>query len=153
MSVTENYGFTLQDDKSQNFRMTILDENLELIDTAIATKEDMLPILEKTKLTDTIKTTVAEVDDTIETSYWSATAPYTQNITLSVAGHTITDADYDLNIYRISNTTEAIDKLEMEAYSHISKAVISADNTLTLTAYNYKPLTDINIKIEVIKKW
>ena len=153
MSVTENYGFTLQDDKSQNFRMTILDENLELIDTAIATKEDMLPILEKTKLTDTIKTTVAEVDDTIETSYWSATAPYTQNITLSVAGHTITDADYDLNIYRISNTTEATDKLEIEAYSYIDKAVISANNTLTLTAYDYKPLTDINVKIEVVKKW
>ena len=107
----------------------------------------------KGKLTATTKTIIAEITDTIETSNWSATAPYTQNITLSVEDHTITDADYDLNIYRVSNATEATDKLEIEAYSYIDKAVISADNTLTLTAYDYKPLTDINIKMEVIKEW
>ena len=107
----------------------------------------------KDKLTATTKTIIAEITDTIETLNWSATAPYTQNITLSVAGHTITDADYDLNIYRVSNSVEATDKLEIEAYSYIDKAVISADNTLTLTAYDYKPLTDINVKIEVVKKW
>jgi hypothetical protein len=107
----------------------------------------------KDKLTATTKTIIAEITDTIETLNWSATAPYTQNITLSVPGHTITDADYDINIYRVSNVTEATDKLEIEAYSYIDKAVISADNTLTLTAYDYKPLTDINVKIEVVKKW
>ena len=107
----------------------------------------------KDKLTATTKTIIAEITDVIETLNWSATAPFTQNITLAVEGHTITDADYDLNIYRISNATEATDKLEIEAYSYIDKAVISADNTLTLTAYDYKPLTDINVKIEVIKKW
>jgi len=107
----------------------------------------------KDKLTATTKTTISEITDVIETLNWSATAPYTQNITLSVAGHTITDADYDINIYRVSNSVEATDKLEIEAYSYIDKAVISADNTLTLTAYDYKPLTDINVKIEVIKKW
>lgn len=109
--------------------------------------------IEKNKLTATTKTTIAEITDTIETLYWSATAPYTQNITLSVAGHTITDADYNLNIYRVSNATDATDKLEIEAYSYIDKAVISADNTLALTAYDYKPITDINVKIEVVKKW
>lgn len=107
----------------------------------------------KDKLTATTKTIIAEITDVIETLNWSATAPFTQNITLAVEGHTITDADYDLNIYRISNATEATDKLEIEAYSYIDKAVISADNTLTLTAYDYKPLADINVKIEVIKKW
>lgn len=107
----------------------------------------------KDKLTATTKTTIAEITDVIETLNWSATAPFTQNITLAVEGHTITDADYDLNIYRISNVTVATDKLEIEAYSYIDKAVISADNTLSLTAYDYKPLTDINVKIEVIKKW
>jgi len=107
----------------------------------------------KGKLTATTKTTIAEITDTIETLNWSATAPFTQNITLSVAEHTITDADYDINIYRVSNATVATDKLEIEAYSYIDKAVISADNTLTLTAYDYKPLTDINVKIEVVKKW
>ncbi len=108
---------------------------------------------QKDKLTATTKTIISEITDTIETLYWSATAPFAQNITLSVAGHTITDADYDINIYRISNATVATDKLEIEAYSYIDKAVISADNTLTLTAYDYKPLTDINVKIEVVKKW
>ena len=107
----------------------------------------------KDKLTATTKTIIAEITDTIEALYWSATGPYTQNITLSVSGHTITDADYDINIYRVSNSVEATDKLEIEAYSYIDKAVISADNTLTLTAYDYKPLTDINVKIEVVKKW
>ena len=107
----------------------------------------------KGKLTATTKTTIAEITDVIENLNWSATAPFTQNITLAVEGHTITDADYDLNIYRVSNATKATDKLEIEAYSYIDKAVISADNTLTLTAYDYKPLTDINIKIEVVKKW
>ena len=107
----------------------------------------------KDKLTATTKTIISEITDVIETLNWSATAPYTQNITLSVAGHTITDADYDINIYRVSNATVATDKLEIEAYSYIDKAVISANNTLTLTAYDYKPLTDINVKIEVVKKW
>lgn len=107
----------------------------------------------KNKLTATTKTIIAEITDVIETLNWSATAPYTQNITLSVAGHTIADTDYDLNIYRVSNSVEATDKLEIESYSYIDKAVISADNTLTLTAYDYKPTIDINIKIEVIKKW
>jgi len=107
----------------------------------------------KDKLTATTKTIISEITDVIETLNWSATAPYTQNITLSVAGHTITDADYDINIYHASNATVATDKLEIEAYSYIDKAVISADNTLTLTAYDYKPLTDINVKIEVVKKW
>lgn len=107
----------------------------------------------KDKLTATTKTIIAEITDTIETLNWSATAPFTQNITLSVAGHIITDADYDINIYRVSNVTVATDKLEIEAYSYIDKAVISANNTLILTAYDYKPLTDINVKIEVIKKW
>ena len=107
----------------------------------------------KDKLTATTKTIIAEITDVIEALNWSATAPFTQNITLSVAGHTITDADYDINIYRVSNATQATDKLEIEAYSYIDKAVISANNTLTLTAYDYKPLTDINVKIEVIKKW
>lgn len=108
---------------------------------------------QKDKLTTTTKTIIAEITDVIETLNWSATAPYTQNITLSVPGHTITDADYDINIYRVSNAAVATDKLEIEAYSYIDKAVISANNTLTLTAYDYKPLTDINVKIEVIKKW
>ena len=107
----------------------------------------------KDKLTATTKTIISEITDTIEALFWSATAPFTQNITLSVPGHTITDADYDINIYRVSNATVATDKLEIEAYSYIDKAVISANNTLTLTAYDYKPLTDINIKIEVVKKW
>ncbi len=107
----------------------------------------------KSKLTATTKTIIAEITDTIEALNWSATAPFVQNITLSVAGHTITDANYDINIYRVSNATVATDKLEIEAYSYIDKAVISANNTLTLTAYDYKPLTDINIKIEVVKKW
>jgi len=44
-------------------------------------------------------------------------------------------------------------KMATGLYSYIDKAVISANNTLTLTAYDYKPLTDINIKIEVVKKW
>lgn len=107
----------------------------------------------KDKLTATTKTIIAEITDVIETLNWSATAPFTQNITLSVPGHTITDSDYDINIYRVSNVTVATDKLEIEAYSYIDKAVISANNTLTLTAYDYKPLTDINIKIEAVKKW
>jgi hypothetical protein len=107
----------------------------------------------KYKLTATTKTIISEITDVIETLNWSATAPFTQNITLSVAGHTITDADYDINIYRVSNSVVATDKLEIEAYSYIDKAVISADNTLTLTAYDYKPLTDINVKMEVVKKW
>lgn len=108
---------------------------------------------QKDKLAATTKTIIAEITDTIEALNWSVAAPFTQNITLSVEGHTITDADYDINIYRVSNSVEATDKLEIEAYSYIDKAVISADNILTLTAYDYNPLTDINVKIEVVKKW
>ena len=150
---TSNYNLGKQEDKNDNFSMDVITENMDKLDAALMTKEDNLLQEQKDKLATTTKTTIAEIIDIIETLNWSATAPFTQNIALSVPGHTITDADYDLNIYRISNATEATDKLEIEAYSYIDKAVISADNTLTLTAYYYKPLTDINVKIEVVKKW
>lgn len=154
ITYTPNYNLGKQiEDKNDTFLMSVITDNADKIDAALMTKEDNLPAIQKDKLTATTKTIIAEITDVIETLNWSATAPYTQNITLSVAGHTITDADYDINIYRVSNAAEATDKLEIEAYSYIDKAVISADNTLTLTAYDYKPLTDINIKIEVIKKW
>lgn len=151
---TPNYNLGKQiEDKNDMFLMSVITDNADKIDAALMTKEDNLPQEQKDKLATTIKTIIAEITDVIESLYWSATAPYTQNITLSVEGHTITDADYDLNVYRISNATEATDKLEIEAYSYIDKAIISANNTLTLTAYDYKPLTDINVKIEVVKKW
>ena len=150
---TSNYNLGKQEDKNDNFSMDVITENMDKLDAALMTKEDNLPQEQKDKLATTTKTVIAEITDVIETLYWSATAPFTQNITLSVAGHTITDADYDINIYRVSNSVETTDKLEIEAYSYIDKAVISANNTLTLTAYDYKPLTDINVKIEVVKKW
>ena len=150
---TSNYNLGKQEDKNDNFSMDVITENMDKLDAALMTKEDNLLQEQKDKLATTTKTVISEIIDIIEALNWSATAPFTQNITLSVAGHTITDADYDLNIYRVSNAIEATDKLEIEAYSYIDKAVISADNTLTLTVYDYKPLTDINIKIEVIKKW
>ena len=140
--------------KAQVGLANVVDVNTS-VTTNIADSTDKRFITDaaKDKLTATTKTTIAEITDVIETLNWSATAPFTQNITLSVAGHIITDADYDINIYRASNATVATDKLEIEAYSYIDKAVISANNTLTLTAYDYKPLTDINIKMEVVKKW
>lgn len=151
---TPNYNLGKQiEDKNDTFLMSVITDNADKIDAALMTKEDNLPAIQKDKLATTTKTIIAEIAEIIETLNWSATAPFTQDITLSVEGHTITDADYDINIYRASNVTEATDKLEIEAYSYIDKAVISANNTLTLTAYDYKPLTDINIKMEVVKKW
>ncbi len=151
---TPNYNLGKQiENKNDTFLMSVITDNADKIDAALMTKEDKLPAIQKNKLAATTKTIISEITDVIETLNWSATAPFTQNITLSVAGHTITDADYDINIYRVSNAAEATDKLEIEAYSYIDKAVISANNTLTLTAYDYKPLTDINVKIEVVKKW
>ena len=108
---------------------------------------------EKTKLNNIKKSIIAETTANLLTANWvGSVAPYTIDVVLAIPDYTVT-SDNDLNVYRISNATEAIDKLEIEAYSYIDKAVISADNTLTLTAYYYKPLTDINVKIEVIKKW
>ena len=153
ITYTSNYNLGKQEDKNDNFSMDVITENMDKLDAALMTKEDNLPQEQKDILATTTKTTIAEITYFIEALNWSATAPFTQNITLSVAGHTITDADYDVNIYRVSNATEATDKLEIEAYSYIDKAVISTNNTLTLTAYDYKPLTDINVKIEVVKKW
>lgn len=151
---TPNYNLGKQiEDKNDTFLMSVITDNADKIDAALMTKEDNLPAIQKNKLAATTKTIIAEITDVIETLNWSATAPYTQNITLSVEGHTITDADYDINIYRVSNVTVATDKLEIEAYSYIDKAVVSANNILTLTAYDYKPLSDINVKMEVIKKW
>lgn len=108
---------------------------------------------EKTKLLATTKTVIAEISDTIEELYWSATAPYTLDLTLSVAEHTITDAGYDINIIPVYSSTVATAKEEMESYSYIDTAVISADNKITFTCFDYKPTIDINIKIEVVKKW
>lgn len=112
-----------------------------------------IPIAEKTKLTDTTKTVISEVDDTIEALYWGITAPYVLDLTISVPDYTITAADYDINIIPVWSSDVAAAKLEMEAYSYIDTAEITADNKITFTAFDFKPITDINIKIEVIKKW
>lgn len=85
----------------------------------------------------------------LTTAGWSATAPYTQSVT--VAGILATDgmgrADADLSAVTAASTGSAI----LEAWSCVSRIYASANNTLTALCYESTPETDIPIRLEVLR--
>lgn len=105
---------------------------------------------EKNKLSNIKKSIVAETTATVLATGWSGTAPYTYNITLSIPNYTITDAN-NITLSPVYSSIVETAKLQMEAYSYISIANVSANNTITLKCYDFVPTVDLNFEIEIIK--
>lgn len=78
---------------------------------------------------------------TITTSWTGASAPYTQNVT--VTGITANDMPSIVPVYSTDNATAIMQK---EAWNMISKA-ITGTNVITFTCFEEKPITAIPIKI------
>ena len=87
-------------------------------------------------------------DLTLAVADWvGASAPYTQALTLtgilaSDDNHTHIGVDY--------SGTLATAILEKTAWNMVSKAVVT-DDTITFTCFEDKPVTEINLKVEVLK--
>lgn len=78
---------------------------------------------------------------TITTSWTGASAPYTQNVTIT--GITANDMPSIVPVYSTDNATAITQK---EAWNMISKA-ITGTNVITFTCFEEKPVTAIPIKI------
>jgi hypothetical protein len=73
------------------------------------------------------------------------------DITVSIPEYTVTSID-DIDINPVYNMLDVnLTKAEMEAYSYISTGEITADNTLRLTCYDYKPVTDLSVSVDVYR--
>lgn len=94
---------------------------------------------------------IAETNSTVLSTSWVGT-PRTSQITLSIAGYTVISSD-DININIIYSSDIATAKLQSEAYSYISTANITSDNTITLTCWDFVPTVDLNFEIEVIRNY
>jgi hypothetical protein len=95
---------------------------------------------------------IAETNLTVLSTSWVGVSPSTSQITLSIAEYTVTSSD-DININIIYSADIATAKLQSEAYSYISTANITSDNTITLTCWDFVPTVDLNFEIEVIRKY
>lgn len=95
---------------------------------------------------------IAETNSTVLSTSWVEASPSTSQITLSIAGYTVTSSD-DININIIYSSDIATAKLQSEAYSYISTANITSNNTITLTCWDFVPTVNLNFKIEVIRNY
>lgn len=108
---------------------------------------------EKTKLNNIKKSIIAETTASLLTANWvGSVAPYTIDVVLAIPDYTVT-SDNDLNIYPIYNSNQTTAQSEMEAYSYLSRGEIISDNTIRFTCYNRKPAVNLNINIEIFKKF
>ncbi len=90
--------------------------------------------------------TVHSFSGTITTTWVGASAPYTQDVTVS--GILAADRPHVTPVYDANLATALF---EEEAYGLISEVEASDDDTLTFTCFGDKPVTAINIAVEVIR--
>lgn len=81
----------------------------------------------------------------VGTGWTGDSAPYTQ--TVAVAGITANDNPI-VDIY--SNSTSAKFKLELKAYSLVSK-IVTGENSITLTCLDKKPTTAFGLQLKVVR--
>lgn len=93
---------------------------------------------------DTMATTTTYTA-TITTTWTGSSAPYTQEITIN--GILATDNPIISPIYSSNNATAILEK---NAWNLIGKGV-TADNKITFTCFEEKPITAINIAIKVVR--
>lgn len=91
------------------------------------------------------KATTMTYTTSVGTSWTGDVSPYTQ--TVAVAGITANDNPI-VDIY--SNSTSAKFKLELKAYSLVSK-IVTGENSITLTCLDKKPVTAFGLQLKVVR--
>lgn len=99
------------------------------------------------------KSVIGEVTATILSTEWTGTGPFEDTAPVVIAGEQITNTTYDIKVSLVLSSDINIAKQEQEAYSYFSKGEISATNTLKITCFEYKPTVNLNLTLEVVKKW
>jgi|GEM_PF-4360316 len=99
------------------------------------------------------KSVIGELPVTIFSTEWTGTEPFEDTIPITIAGEQITNTTHEIKVSLVLSSDINIAKQEQEAYSYFSKGEISDTNTLKITCFEYKPTVDLNLTLEVVKKW
>ena len=99
------------------------------------------------------KSVIGEVTASILSTEWTGTGQFEDTIPITIAGEQITNTTHDIKVSLVLSSDINIAKQEQEAYSYFSKGEISATNVLKITCFDYKPSVNLNLLLEVVKKW
>lgn len=141
MGFTTNYNLEKQENKSSYFSMDKLNENMDKIDAALG----------KDKVT--TKSVIGELSASILSTEWAGTGPFEDTVPVVIAGEQITNTTHDIKVTLVLSSDINVARQEQEAYSYFSKGEISATNALKITCFEYKPTVNLNLSLEVVKKW
>jgi len=92
-----------------------------------------------------IHTTVDTYTASVTTTWVGASAPYTQDVT--VTGISADDDPVIIPVYSATNETAILEK---EAWGNVGKVETTAD-TITLTCFEEKPVTAFNLQLLVVR--
>lgn len=109
--------------------------------------------IQRTLLNNTSKSIIGELPAVILSTDWTGTGPYEDTIPVVIEGEQITNITHDIKVSLVLSSDINIARQEQEAYSYFSKGEISATNVLKITCFEYKPTVNLNITLEVVKKW
>lgn len=110
--------------------------------------------VQRTVLENISKSVIGELSASILSTDWvGTTAPYVVDIPLSIPEETITSTTHDIKVSLVLSSNINVARQEQEAYSYFSKGEISNTNVLKITCFDYKPYINLNLILEVIKKW
>ena len=118
-----------------------------------STDKRFITDVQRTLLNNTSKSVIGELSATILSTDWAGTGPFEDTITITIAGEQITNTTHDIKVSLVLSSDINIARQEQEAYSYFSKGEISATNVLKITCFDYKPSIDLNLLLEVVKKW
>ena len=99
------------------------------------------------------KSVIGELSASILSTEWTGTGPFEDTIPITIAGEQITNTTHDIKVSLVLSSDINIAKQEQESYSYFSKGEISATNVLKITCFDYKPSVNLNLLLEVVKKW
>ena len=109
--------------------------------------------IQRTILNNTSKSIIGELSASILSTEWTGTGPFEDTIPITIAGEQITNTTHDIKVSLVLSSDINVARQEQEAYSYFSKGEISATNVLKITCFDYKPSVNLNLLLEVIKKW
>jgi hypothetical protein len=99
------------------------------------------------------KSVIGELSTTILSTDWTGTGPFEDTIPITISGEQITSTTHDIEVSLVLSSDINVARQEQEAYSYFSKGEISATNVLKITCFDYKPIINLNLLLEVVKKW
>ena len=99
------------------------------------------------------KSVIGELSASILSTEWTGTGPFEDTIPITIAGEQITNTTHDIKVSLVLSSDINIARQEQESYSYFSKGEISATNVLKITCFDYKPSVNLNLTLEVVKKW